>query len=352
MATTSLPTSGSYPVTLSPGLFPSTAKKRKRDEGEMIALKYAFKPGSMSSSTETVITSSSHGSKTLRADTASHGTQVFDMREEQSKARECVLIYDETTNTFSLHALPTTIHLTLDRTASSTSGRTRPSHSESPSASSTSSSSQPLAQKHRPEDTTTRPSTSRPTSQNKKPRQSEVALPDRPTKGGKALPPRPPPPSSAASPPKPTPAAPAPAPASGKGKGKNGAKKPPPPTKKSTTKKATPKAPIVPQGKYKSAEIIEDSDDEYDLGSATAKGTASQPPTVEVEEEDEFAKMLAEGLSEQQQQQQAYDDDEDEDDEDEEEDDEDDDELGGARLAVRQSAPSASGFGNGESEWL
>ena len=108
------------------------------------------------------------------------------------------------------------------------------------------------------------------------------------------------------------------------GRGKANPKKP------AQTKKAVKKAPPTPQGKFKSAETIEDSDEEYDLG---ADNNVQQ--AEEDDEEDEFAKMLGESLAggaEDGGQEEEDDDDE------EDEDDDDDDELGGARLVVRQDA--------------
>ena len=110
---------------------------------------------------------------------------------------------------------------------------------------------------------------------------------------------------------------------------------------KAGTKKSVPK-PVkgdnIPRGKFKSSEIIQDSDEEagmVDLGHDIA--------TDQVEEEDEFAKMLKENLNSDIDitlQDQLDDDDEEDDEEDE---DDDDDELGGAVLAVRHQAP-----GNGK----
>jgi hypothetical protein len=115
---------------------------------------------------------------------------------------------------------------------------------------------------------------------------------------------------------------------SGKAKGKAG-------TKKATTAKKPKKVPPTPQGKYKSAEIIEDSDAEYGLGNDASIAAE------EDDDDDEFAKMVGESLAGGTG---ADEDGDDDDDEEEEEDDEDD--LGGARLAVRQET------GHGQFEWL
>lgn len=96
------------------------------------------------------------------------------------------------------------------------------------------------------------------------------------------------------------------------------------------------KAPPVPQGKFKSAEIIEDSEEEYDLGTSEVGGQEDDADADE--DEDDFAKMLGESLAE------GADGvgEEDDDEEEEEEDDEYDEVLEGARFAPRQSKSSAS----------
>lgn len=77
-----MPKAGTFPVRLSPALFQSTSKKRKREDQDVIALRCrsilirvalahhldAFKPVSMTSVKEASI-SSSNGSRVLRADT-------------------------------------------------------------------------------------------------------------------------------------------------------------------------------------------------------------------------------------------------------------------------------------------
>lgn len=127
-ATPIIPSSGNFPVALSPGLFQSTNKKRKRSEQDLLALRCKS------------VHSVSAGILTLRCFQASfndfdhrgfyhsfgervedppgrhycmsplptsirqfieiqsHGAQIFDVREEQSKMRECVLVYDEATH--------------------------------------------------------------------------------------------------------------------------------------------------------------------------------------------------------------------------------------------------------------
>jgi hypothetical protein len=108
--------------------------------------------------------------------------------------------------------------------------------------------------------------------------------------------------------------------AKGKGRGKAGVKQLP--------KKAA-KQPISPKGKIKSAEIIEDSDEEYGVGEAGDNDD---------EEEDEFAKMVGESLAVDGL---AVDEDQDEEDDDDEEEDEDEDELGGAKLVMQNQSRSS-----------
>ena len=141
----------------------------------------------------------------------------------------------------------------------------------------------------------------------------------RPVKGGKSIPRKAPPVSTmplTASPPRKT---------------KNGGKK-------QGSALAT-KAPPTPQGKYKSAEIIEDSDEDYGLD---ASG--------EDEDNDEFAKMVGESLAADVQVNEEGIDDDEQDDEDEDEDEDEDgedeheaDELGGARLVVRDEGRNVTG---------
>ena len=135
----------------------------------------------------------------------------------------------------------------------------------------------------------------------------------RPTKGGKSIPRKAPPVSTV------------PMTASASPKPKNGGKK-------QGLALAT-KAPPAPQGKYKSAEVIEDSDEDYGLD---ASGD---------EEVNEFAKMVDESLAADVRVDGRADDDEDDDsDEDETGEDEDEaNELGGARLVVRDEGRTMTG---------
>ena len=131
------------------------------------------------------------------------------------------------------------------------------------------------------------------------------------------------------------------------------------PKKSAPAKKAGTKAPPTPQGKFKSAEIIEDSEEEYDLGTATVEPASAQAEADD--EEDDFAKMLGESLAGGTEE--AGDEEEDDDD-DEDDDEDDDDELGGATLVVRQDAScefaclvlslwaDRPAMANGQSEWL
>ncbi|GMK57201.1 hypothetical protein CspeluHIS016_0400350 [Cutaneotrichosporon spelunceum] len=94
---------------------------KKRPHDDVVALKYAFKPASVTSETAGVLEpapSGATGSRVLSFDQANGSSQVFDVREEAGKTRECVLVWDEDRQTFTLHALPSTLHLTLNRTLS------------------------------------------------------------------------------------------------------------------------------------------------------------------------------------------------------------------------------------------
>ncbi|BEI86298.1 hypothetical protein CcaverHIS002_0605850 [Cutaneotrichosporon cavernicola] len=93
----------------------------KRPHDDVVALKYAFKPASVTSETAGVLEpapSGATGAHVLSFDQANGSSQVFDVREEAGKVRECVLVWDEDRQTFTLHALPSTLHLTLNRTLS------------------------------------------------------------------------------------------------------------------------------------------------------------------------------------------------------------------------------------------
>ena len=285
----------------------------------------------------------------------SGGQQVFDAREESSKTKECALIWDEesqvsiatqavpylissTMQSFPLHLLSTTLNLTLNRNASNaTRVPNTAAASRSPSAASTASSvSVPLhKRKHREPDEERDSHSSgdvrlevssmigepEDTPKAKKARSSEgvsAASAPRPTKGGKTLPRK-------------MPAAPevpssAPTPVKAIKANKNG-------KKAGKAPKKTAKAPPTPQGKYKSAETIEDSDEEYGLD----EGGAHDEGEVE---EDEFAKMVGESLAMEQTSGQYPAAEEDSSDEEEEDDEE--AEMGGARLVGRDQRKSQS----------
>ncbi|WWD18390.1 hypothetical protein CI109_102840 [Kwoniella shandongensis] len=354
---------GTFPLVFSAGLNNQLGigKKRKKEaDEEPIAIRYTFKPASVNQDTPGVYQGRSTGGQ-VTFDT-SNGRQVFDVREEASKPRECVLVYDEEAQSFTLHPLPSTLHLTLNRTASSSSTARRPASQ----GSSTSSTSIPLARRQvgtreDEEDQSSFSSgdmrhevssmvgavedTPRPASKKRaKPTASEKERPPPPiappalavpsgngraTKSGKGLPRK-----------KPLESAPIPvlsAPSrttTAKGKTKAKAAAAPKATKASATrgKKATAAAavvePITPT-KYKSAEFIEDSDEEAE---------------EEEEEIDEFANLLGKSLAEADEVR-----DEEDESEDDDEDEDEDDELGGARLVVRDQGVPIMDDG---SEWI
>ena len=212
--------------------------------------------------------------------------------------------------TFTLHAVPTTLHLTLNR---SLSGKDQPLASRRRSqSSSNSSSSVPLA-RHR----ATGGGDADSQSSNEKnevssivgpspaaPKRSKPSAAGRATTGGKSTPRKTIPLAKPDPSPTPKPKAAAKAKAAPKAKVKE--------TKKGGGRGKPPPPPVQISGKVKSAEFIEDSDEEYGVE----------------EEEDEFAKLVGESL--------AQDDNaappQDESDEDDDEDEDEDDELGGARL--------------------
>lgn len=193
--------------------------------------------------------------------------------------------------------------------------------------------------------------------------------PSRPTKGSKGV-------ARKAPPTKATPVEPSKA----KTKAKSVAKKPPAKTsskagaKKGKAAAAAATAAAASNGKIKSAEIIDDSDEEYDLGDEGVIGAEEDAEFEEDDDEDEFAKMVGESLAAEPPKMPApvppvpvygnYDDSSDDSDDDE---DDDDEALGGARLVVRQQVPTtgelprsayrcapADDFhlGDDDSEWL
>ncbi|WWC62457.1 uncharacterized protein I303_105053 [Kwoniella dejecticola CBS 10117] len=343
---------GTYPVQFASSITAQWGgKKRRRDEEDLIGFRYNFKPASITPHTPGNYNPSSGigGNGQLLFDTNTGIQQVFDVREESSKARECVLVFDEETKSFKLHALPSTLYLTLNRS----------SKSKAPSIASTSSGSSrsiPLSKAQNDtdahseheghlneaeevEEETPKPKRSRP---------SDIV--PRQTKGGKGLPRK-------------QPLASAPIPSfgtspstkkststsiKGKGKGKakvaassmtavkkkgagatGGGKKKGSAAQEHEMQNQTPT-------KYKSSEFIEDSDEEI------ANSEANQEEGF-----DEFANLLgqslAEGDDEEEEEQSEEEDDEDEDE------DEDDEGLGGARLVVGGNAPVVDDDG---SEWI
>ncbi|WRT67694.1 uncharacterized protein IL334_004666 [Kwoniella shivajii] len=359
--TTNIP-KGTFPLSFSSSLSSQWGnKKRRRDENEIVAFRYNFKPGSVNEQTPgryDISAGIGNGGEVV-FDT-SGGQQVFDVREESSKPRECVLIYNDETKSFTLHPLPSTLHLTLNRAT-----RNKAASISSSTNSTTSSISVPLSKpntkqrgKHDGEESQNHDSFSSGDGRNevsslldenvaaeddtprpkKKSHPSTIEPPPPPilpraTKSGKGLPRK-----------KPMESAPIPVLS---GPSSTTAKKS---SKAKVTKKVTPKSigrgkkvsttktiePATPT-KFKSAEYIEDSDEEI-AASESIQGDA------EGEEVDEFANLLGESLA----QGDAYDNDDDDDEEEEEESD-DDEGLGGARLVVGRSEPVLDDDG---SEWI
>ncbi|KAK4683569.1 hypothetical protein P7C73_g6674, partial [Tremellales sp. Uapishka_1] len=300
MASAQIPTAGSFPMTVARDLLDGVnSKKRKRETDQLVAFRYAFKPGSITPSTPGTLTTDASKNHLMSFDLPSGGQQVFDAREDTSKSRECALIWDAGTQSFILHLLPTTLSLSLNRTLSSTSRRTAAAAAaDSPSNEELSNSSGEL--RHQVSSVLGEDDHDD-TPKSKKSRPSQVPTPTpRPAQSGKSLPRK-------------TPAA-----------------------LPSVSKKAPKKKPPPTTGKYKSVEIIDDSDE----------GAGE-------EEEDEFAKMMGETLAAEilQAKNEAYDDEEEDD---EEEDEDEDDELGGARLIVRQDnvAPAVGNRAKSFSEAL
>ncbi|RSH88151.1 uncharacterized protein EHS24_000678 [Apiotrichum porosum] len=123
---------GTYPLRFAPSGANALAGKRARSD-DVVAFRYAFKPASVTSSTPGALEPSGSG-RVLSFDLPTGGSQVFDVREETSKARECVLVWDEGSQSFVLHALPSTLHLTQNRTLSAqrTAGSSQVSRAATP----------------------------------------------------------------------------------------------------------------------------------------------------------------------------------------------------------------------------
>ncbi|WWC70665.1 uncharacterized protein I206_104616 [Kwoniella pini CBS 10737] len=319
---------GTYPIQFAPSITSQWgAKKRRRDEDDLIAFRYNFKPASITPNTPGSynVSSGIGGSGQLVFDTNTGIQQVFDVREENSKARECVLIFNEETKSFTLHALPSTLHLTLNRSS-------RPkAPSVASISSSTSSRSIPLSKAQQNSKAEIVPDDEElggeieETPKVKRSRPSEI----RQMKSGKSLPRK-------------QPLATAPIPSfstsntttttkkatKAKTKGKTTTKKGSSVKGKKKLETIEPETPT----KFKSSEFIEDSDEEI------ANSEANNP--TEDQEFDEFANLLGQSLAQG---------DEDDSEEEEDEDDEDDEDLGGARLVVGGSSAALDDDG---SEWI
>jgi hypothetical protein len=291
----------------------------------------AFKPASITPSTPGSLNIDPSGSRQLAFETPSGGEQVFDAKEETGRSRECVLLWDETTSTFTLHALPTTLVLTLNRSLSSTS-RKVPAKAASV-ASSSSSASVPLATKRAGGSSVVEEALPK-----KRSRPSEVVPPPPPVpapapapmapsgramKGGKSLPRKTLPAHAPLPPVEPVRKAKAPAKGRGGAQARGGKAAGTSAAGKRGGKAAA--AAAAPKGKFKSAEIIEDSDDE-DVDADGGNEMA-----------DEFARMVGESLAAAPSTEA-----EGEDEEEYEEEDDDEGELGGARLVVNDSGGGES----------
>ncbi|KAL1412937.1 hypothetical protein Q8F55_000686 [Vanrija albida] len=290
----SLPT-GTFALELAPSARALLGKRRAppNDDDELLALRYKFKPVSVAPETPGALDYANTG-RVLAFDLPSGGHQVFDIREEASKARECALVWDEQRSTFVLHSLPTTLNLAVNRTLSPAwpEGRV-PAPSLAPE-------SPPRAKK--PRAPSPRPEASAAAAAAVRKQLPNSVLPAAPAKPKRA------PAKKKAAAPKASPAKPKAAP------------------KKRGGKAAA--AAAVPASKVKSEEFIEDSDD--DAGDDDGM--------------DEFANMLGEAVEQAASTKLAgYDDDDDDDDVEEDE----DDELGGAHFAGYQPTAEAD-----DVEWI
>ncbi|WOO77330.1 uncharacterized protein LOC62_01G000920 [Vanrija pseudolonga] len=292
--------SGTFALELGPSARALLGKRKAEDDG-LVGLRYKFKPVSVQPETPGALEYASTG-RVLAFDVSSGGHQVFDIREEPSKARECALVWDEQRRTFVLHSLPTTLVPTVNRTLSSSwpEGRV-------PEPSLAKDEQPPRAAKKARVSAASPPADAAPSG--RAPRSSVAG------KGvaRKQLPNSVLPEPVAASKPKAKRAAPA-------KKTKAAAAPKPKAAPKKRGAAANSKAAVVPASKVKSEEFIEDSDD--DAGDDDGM--------------DEFANMLGEAVEQAAGASTAlagYDDDDDDDDDVEEDD---DDELGGAHFAGYQ----------------
>ncbi|WVR06273.1 hypothetical protein IAU60_003303 [Kwoniella sp. DSM 27419] len=356
---------GEYTLGFAPGLLShwGSAKKRKREDDQLIAFRYAFKPASVGRETPGTYEPDAGigGSGQVAFDMPGGSQQVFDVREESGKARECVLVFDEESQSFTLHSLPSTLHLTLNRSSSNTKKNPSTAPGPAPPSSRPGTRSRPSATSlHEPDDDGVSIVSGDATQDGsvyggveeedgRLKKKSRPPLPSasagtsgRNSKADKSLARKKPLETA------PIPVLSAPAPAKktakgAKGRGQAGAKSK---STKGTTSKAKKDAISTdPGGKIKSAEFIDDSDDEIAHSEAVARGE---------DEMDEFANLLGQSLA-------AGDGDEDMDDEEEsEEDDEEEDALGGARLIVSGSgtanarAPAAAPvmMDDDDTEWI
>ncbi|TYJ58905.1 hypothetical protein B9479_000338 [Cryptococcus floricola] len=347
---------------------------------QFVAFRYGFKPASITATTQGLyIPTSTSGDGQVVFDVP-NGKQVFDVKpEEGSKGRgkECVMIWNEDTQTFELHPMDTSLNLNLNRTASN-------SHATSTTGSTTSSASFPLSGLPHPSASAGAGAGSQMGDDlDAEGELEDVVIEDGPivTKGNEAAlsVPEPKGRGKGAKGKKPMESAPIPiigttkAPAKGKAKAKSKPKATP--TKGKAAKAKGKAAEKTPQGKFKSSEFIQDSDEEIGPSQSVSQTRSPIPGKPKADDAqdfddgmDEFANLLGASLAEgefgdaddadgeeyedvpsQAPVQQGYEqypgyayDDEDDDEESESE----DDELGGARLVVRQNAQED------ESEWI
>ncbi|CAK9784977.1 hypothetical protein CC85DRAFT_314424 [Cutaneotrichosporon oleaginosum] len=228
---------------------------KKRPHDDVVALKYAFKPASVAADTPGVLEpapSGVTGGRVLSFDLSSGQSQVFDVREESSKPRECVLVWNEDQQTFTLHALPSTLHLTQNRTLS--------------------------AQRVNGAFPAAEPSAPPPA---KKAKRAPTA--------GKSVARKQVPSAADLDPVLPS----SEAPKKGKATKKKAAPKKAAPKKAAAKKKGQAPVSSPAQGKIKSVEIIEDSDDDLDefadmLGDAMEAAESEEEDEVEEEDDDEL----------------------------------------------------------------
>ncbi|WVQ72829.1 hypothetical protein IAR50_002390 [Cryptococcus sp. DSM 104548] len=354
-----------------------SAFSNKRDQ--FVAFRYGFKPASITPTTQGLyLPTSTSGDGQVVFDVP-NGKQVFDVRpEEGSKGRgkECVMIWDEAAQTFELHPLDTSLTLNLNRAASnnyatSTTGSTTSSASfplsglPHPSASAGGGAELQMGDDVDAEGELEEVDVEDDVKVRGKGHKAEISVPE--PKGKKT--------GKGAKGKKPLESAPIPiigstrAPTKGKAKAAPKSKATPTKGKASKAKGKGKGAGDTPRGKIKSAEYIQDSDEELGPSQSVSQTRSPVPDKSNADDTqdfddgmDEFANLLGASLAEgefgdadgeefeevppvqqgyEQYPEYAYDD-EDDDEESESE----DDELGGARLVVRQNAQED------ESEWI